>query len=125
MRRREFITLIGGVAAWPFEARGQQSERMRLIGILLPIAKDDPDYQPWVGAFLTGLQELGWSDGRNVQVDIHWATANRAEIRKEAAELAALAPDVILAPGTSTVGRRLLATPIQPPDVPSSASFRP
>ena len=87
--------------------------------------KDDPDYQPWVGAFLTGLQELGWSHGRNVQVDIHWATANRAEIRKEAAELAALAPDVILAPGTSTVGRRLLATPIQPPDVPSSASFRP
>jgi len=78
--------------------------------MLLPAPKDDPDYQPWVGAFLTGLQELGWSDGLNVQVDIHWATASRAEIRKEAAELAALAPDVILAPGTSTVGPLMQAT---------------
>ena len=75
-----------------------------------PHAKDDPDYQPWVGAFLKALQELGWIDGRNVRVDIHWATANRAEIRKQAAELAALAPDVILAPGTSTVGPLMQAT---------------
>ena len=125
MWRREFIMLIVGAAAWPFLVHAQQPKEMRRIGMLLPAPKDDPDYQPWVGAFLTALQELGWSHGRNVQVDIHWATANRAEIRKEAAELAALAPDVILAPGTSTVGRRLLATPIQPPDVPSSASFRP
>jgi ABC-type uncharacterized transport system substrate-binding protein len=110
MWRREFITLIVGAAAWPFLVHAQQPKEMRHIGMLLPAPKDDPDYQPWVGAFLTGLQELGWSDGRNVQVDIHWATANRAEIRKQAAELAALAPDVILAPGTSTVGPLMQAT---------------
>ena len=104
MRRREFITLIGGTAAaWPLAARGQQSERIRLIGIILPIGKDDPDYQPWISAFRQGLQELGWIEGRNVRLDIRWATENPAEIRKQAAELAALAPDVILAAGTATV----------------------
>jgi putative ABC transport system substrate-binding protein len=71
---------------------------------------DDADYQLWVGAFVKALEELGWVDGRNVRVDIHWATANAAEIRKQAAELAALAPDVILAPGTSTVGPLTQAT---------------
>ena len=75
-----------------------------------PHAADDPDYQPWVGAFRQALQELGWIDGRNVRIDIRWATTNPAEIRKHAAELAALAPDVILAPGTSTVGPLLQAT---------------
>ena len=111
MRRREFITLLGGaVSAWPLAAQGQQGERVRPIGVLLPIAKDDPDYQPWVGAFRQALQELGWVDGRNVQIDIRWATTNPAEIRRQAAELAALAPDVILAPGTSTVGPLMRAT---------------
>jgi putative ABC transport system substrate-binding protein len=112
MRRREFITLVGGVTtAWSFTARGQQGDGgVRRIGVLLPIAKDDPDYQPWVGAFLKALQQLGWIDGGNVRVDIHWATANPAEIRRQAAELAALAPDVILAPGTSTVGPLMQAT---------------
>ena len=111
MRRREFITLLGGAAAaWPIVAGAQQSERMRRIGVLLPIAKDDLDYQLWVGAFVKALEELGWIDGRNVRVDIHWATTNAAEIRKQAAELAALAPDVILAPGTSTVGPLTQAT---------------
>jgi putative tryptophan/tyrosine transport system substrate-binding protein len=111
MRRREFISLLGGaVAAWPLAAEGQQGERVRLIGVLLPIAKDDPDYQPWVGAFRQALQELGWVDGRNVRIDIRWATINPAEIRRQAAELAALAPDVILAPGTSTVGPLMRAT---------------
>ena len=111
MRRREFITLVGGVTtAWSFTARGQQGDRVRRIGVLLPIAKDDPDYQPWVGAFLKALQQLGWIDGGNVRVDIHWATANPTEIRRHAAELAALAPDVILAPGTSTVGPLMQAT---------------
>ena len=111
MRRREFISFLGGaLAAWPLAAQGQQGERVRLIGVLLPIAKDDPDYQPWVGAFRQALQELGWADGRNVRIDIHWATTNPAEIRRQAAELAALAPDVILAPGTSTVGPLMRAT---------------
>jgi putative ABC transport system substrate-binding protein len=94
----------------PLAARAQQSDRMRHIGVLLPIFQDDPDYQPWVGAFLQALQELGWIEGRNVRVDIHWATIDPTEIRKHAAELAALAPDVILAPGTGTVGPLMQAT---------------
>ena len=111
MRRREFITLLGGaVTAWSVRARGQPGVGMRLIGVLLPIAKDDPEYQPWLTAFRQTLQELGWVDGRNMRMDIHWATANHAEIRKQAAELVALAPDVILAHGASTVGPLLQAT---------------
>ena len=78
--------------------------------MLLPISQDDPDYRLWIGAFRQTLQELGWIDGRNIRVDIHWATTNATEIRKHAAELAALAPDVILAPGTSTVGPLMQAT---------------
>jgi putative ABC transport system substrate-binding protein len=111
MQRRKFIALIAGTtAAWPLAVWAQQPERMRRIAVLLPIPKDDSDYQLWVDAFVKALEELGWIDGRNVRVDIHWATANAAEIRKEAAELAALAPDVILAPGTSTVGPLTQAT---------------
>jgi len=111
VRRREFITLLGGaVTAWSVRARGQPGVGMRLIGVLLPIAKDDPEYQPWLTAFRQTLQELGWVDGRNMRMDIHWATANHAEIRKHAAELVALAPDVILAHGASTVGPLLQAT---------------
>jgi putative tryptophan/tyrosine transport system substrate-binding protein len=110
LRRRECLTLIGGAAAWPFAASAQQPERMRLIGILLGIAKDDPDYQPWISAFRQALQELGWIEGRNVRMDIRWATADPGEIRKQAAELVALAPDVILAPGTTTVGPLMQAT---------------
>jgi ABC-type uncharacterized transport system substrate-binding protein len=111
MRRREFVTLIGGAtAAWPFVARAQQQDRQQRVGVLLPIAKDDPEYQPWVTAFRQALQELGWVDGRNMRIDIHWATANLAEIRRQAAELVALAPDVILAPGTTTVGALMQAT---------------
>jgi putative ABC transport system substrate-binding protein len=83
---------------------------MRLVGILLPIGKDDPDYRPWISAFRQGLQGLGWIEGRNVRFDIRWATNNPGEIRTQAAELAALAPDVILAPGTSTVGPLMQAT---------------
>jgi putative ABC transport system substrate-binding protein len=111
MRRREFITLLGGaVAAWPLAARGQQGERMRRIGVLLGGTADDTEFQAWVGAFRQALQELGWIDGRNVRIDIRWATLNAAGIRKHAEELAALAPDVILAPGASTVGPLLQAT---------------
>jgi ABC-type uncharacterized transport system substrate-binding protein len=110
MQRREFITLLGGAAAWPFAARAQQPERMRRIGILLPAAADDPEFQAWVGAFLQELALLGWTIGRNVRIDTRWATANAADIRRHAAELAALAPDVIMAAGASTVGPLLQAT---------------
>jgi putative tryptophan/tyrosine transport system substrate-binding protein len=97
MKRREFITLIGGAAAWPLAAREQQGERMRRIGVLLPAAADDAEFQARVGAFLQRLALLGWTIGRNVRIDTRWATTNAAEIRRHAAELAALAPDVILA----------------------------
>ena len=111
MRRREFITLLGGAAAaWPLAARAQQPERMRRIGMLLPAAADDAEFQARVGAFLQALALLGWTIGRNVRIDTRWATANAADIRRHAAELAALAPDVILAHGASTVGPLLQAT---------------
>ncbi len=109
--RREFITLLGGAAvAWPLAARAQQPERMRRIGVLLPAAADDAEYQAWVGAFLQALALLGWTIGRNLRIDTRWATTNAADIRRHAAELAALAPDVILAHGASTVGPLLQAT---------------
>ena len=110
MRRREFITLVGGAAAWPMVARAQQAARMRRIGVLLPASADDPDFQARLGAFLQALGQLGWTIGRNVRIDTRWATTNAADIRRHAAELAALAPDVILAFGTSTVGPLLQAT---------------
>ena len=83
---------------------------MRRIGMILPAAANDAEFQTWVGAFLQALAQLGWTIGHNVRIDIRWATANHAEIRKQAAELVALAPDVILASGTSTVGPLLQAT---------------
>jgi putative ABC transport system substrate-binding protein len=111
MRRRDFITLIGGAAVtWPLAARAQQAERMRHVGVLLPAAANDPEFQALVGAFLQGLQRSGWIVGRNVQIDTRWATTTPAEIRRHAAELAALAPDVVLAHGTSTVGPLQQAT---------------
>ncbi|MFY9602769.1 MAG: ABC transporter substrate binding protein, partial [Pseudolabrys sp.] len=111
MQRRQFITLLGGAAAaWPFVASAQQPERMRRIGILLATTADDVEFQAWVGAFLQALALLGWTIGRNVRIDTRWATANAGEIRRHAAELAALAPDVILAHGASTVGPLLQAT---------------
>src|SRR5262245_33386495 len=111
MKRRDFITLLGGaVAAWPLAARAQQRERMRRIGVLLPATADNREFQARLGAFLQGLQQSGWSIGRNVQIDTRWATAKAAEIRRHAAELAALAPDVIVAHGSSTVGPMVQAT---------------
>jgi len=111
LRRREFITLLGGTAAtFPLAARAQQPERIRRIGILLPAAADNLDFQTRVAAFYQGLQQSGWTIGRNVRIDTRWATANAAEIRRQAAELAALAPDVILASGALTVGPLLQAT---------------
>ena len=111
MRRREFMTLLGSAAAgWPLAARAQQPERVRRIGVLIPAAADDPEFQARVGAFLQALGLLGWTIGRNVRIDTRWAGANAADIRRHAAELAALAPDVILAHGTSTVGPLLQVT---------------
>ena len=111
MRRREFITLLGGAAAaWPLAARAQQAERMRRIGVLMSMAADDPKRQARIAAFLQGLQQLGWTDGRNVRIDTRWAAGNADDARKYAAELVALAPDVILAAGSSTVGPLLQAT---------------
>jgi putative ABC transport system substrate-binding protein len=112
MRRREFITLLGGlVATWPLVALAQQADRMRRIGVLFGSATDDSEYQARFGAFLQGLQQLGWADGRNVRIDTRWATTNPDDIRRHAAELAALAPDVILAAtGSATVAPLLQAT---------------
>jgi len=110
MRRREFITLLGGAAtAWPLTARAQ-GERTRRIGVLLPVTADDAEYQARLAAFHQGLALLGWTIGRNVRIDTRWATANAAEIRRHAAELVALAPDVILASGAGPVGALLQAT---------------
>jgi putative ABC transport system substrate-binding protein len=111
MKRREFMPLIGGAAAaWPIAAGAQQSERIRRIGILMPGAADDPEFQARVAAFHQGLALLGWTIGHNLRIDTRWATTNAAEIRRHAAELAAMAPDVILAHGTSTVGPLLQTT---------------
>jgi putative ABC transport system substrate-binding protein len=110
MRRRVFIAGLAGVVAWPMVARAQQGERVRRIGIILPAAADDAQFQTWVGAFLQALALSGWTIGNNVRIDTHWATADAANIRKHAAELAVFAPDVILAAGTSTVGPMLQAT---------------
>jgi putative ABC transport system substrate-binding protein len=111
MQRREFITLLGGAAvAWPLAARAQQREQMKRIGILLPGVADDPVFQARLAAFYQELALLGWSIGRNVRIETRWATADAAEIRRHAAELAALAPDVILATGDSTVPPLLQAT---------------
>ena len=114
MRRRAFIAALGGVATWPIAVRAQQPERMRHIGILLNVSSDDPQYQTWVGAFLQALALLGWTVGRNVRIDTRWASSNAAEIRRHAAELAALAPDVILASGASTVAPLLQALQERP-----------
>src|SRR5262245_17584110 len=108
--RRKFLASLGGVAAWPLAARGQQGERMRRIGVLMTTAADDPESLARVGAFLQGLQELGWTDGRNARVEYRWGAGNPERIRKFAAELVALAPDVILANGTTAMGPLQQAT---------------
>ena len=110
MRRRDFVSLIGGATVWPLTAGAQQRERMRRIGVILPATADDAEFQTWLGGFQQGLAQLGWIIGSNVRIDTRWATTNAAEIRKHAAELVALAPDVILASGTSTVGPLLQVT---------------
>ncbi|MGC2011249.1 MAG: ABC transporter substrate-binding protein, partial [Pseudolabrys sp.] len=110
MKRREFITMLGGAAvAWPVAARAQQGEPMRRIGVLMYLAADDAEGQARLAAFTQAMKQLGWSEGRNVRIDTRWATAD--DIRRHAAELAALAPDVLMAgTGTPTVAPLLQAT---------------
>ena len=111
MRRRDLIRVLAGSAvAWPLCANAQQREQVRRIGILLPATADDPVFQARLAAFYQELALLGWSIGRNVRIDAHWATANASEIHRHAMELAELAPDVILATGDSTVPPLLQAT---------------
>ena len=104
MRRREFITLLGGAAAsWPLAARAQQSERVRRIGVLMNVAAGDPEGQAQVAAFLQALQQLGWNEGRNVRIDTRWGENDVERDRRYATELLAFAPDVILASGSLSV----------------------
>jgi putative tryptophan/tyrosine transport system substrate-binding protein len=110
MRRRDFITSLGGAAIWPLAARAQQGQRARRIGVLMNLASDDAIGQARVAAFLQGLQQLGWTDGRNVRIETRWGASDADRIRKYAAELVELAPDVILAAGTPTLGPLLQAT---------------
>ena len=115
MRRREFITLLGSAAAvWPVTARAQQTGGMRRIGVLMSLAADDRQGQERLAVFVQSLQELGWTDGRNVRIDTRWAAGNSAETRKYAAELVALAPDVVLASGGTVVGTLLQMTSTVP-----------
>lgn len=110
MKRRDFITLLGGAAAaWPLDARAQHGERPRRIGVLMYWSADDAEGQARHAAFTQALKQLGWDDGRNLRIDSRWATA--ADIRRHATELVALAPDVLVAAsGTATTAPLLEAT---------------
>ena len=111
MRRREFITLLGGAAvSWPLAARAQQGERMRRIGVLMNLGSDDAEGQARNAAFLQGLQELGWTVGRNVRIEYRWGAGDAELFRRHGLELVALAPDVILAGGGAVVPSMLQAT---------------
>ena len=110
MRRREFMTLVGGVAAWPLAARAQQSERKRRVGVLMGLAADDAEAQDRIAAFEQGLQQSGWTNGGNLQIDYRRGAGDAVPTRKYADELVALDPDVILASGGSVVGALLQAT---------------
>jgi len=112
MRRREFITLIGGAAAWPLAGRAQQGERVRRVGVLMSHAADDPAGQSRLLAFAQTLAQLGWIEGRNLRIDIRWSggNADAERIRRYAAELIAVAPDVILAATSATTGPLLQVT---------------
>jgi putative tryptophan/tyrosine transport system substrate-binding protein len=112
MRRRQFITLLGGATvAWPLAARAQQSGQMRRIGVLMPFARDNPEGQARITAFIQGLQKLGWTEGRNLQIEYRWDTG---DLQKAATELVALSPDVIYASNTPAVAALQQATPSVP-----------
>jgi ABC-type uncharacterized transport system substrate-binding protein len=110
MKRRQFITLLGGAAAWPATARAQQPDRVRRVGLLTSFAADDPEARARVAAFMEGLQALGWVEHRNVRVDYRWSAGDAETIRRHAAELVALAPDVILSQSTPALAALQKAT---------------
>ena len=111
MKRREFITLIGGAtAAWPLAARAQQAVDVRRIGVLMNAAADDPEFSRRLRAFVQELERLGWADGRNLRIEYRWAAGDADRVRNYATELVALAPDVILASGGTTVAPLQLVT---------------
>jgi putative ABC transport system substrate-binding protein len=110
LKRREFIALLGGTIAWPRGAHAEQAQRIQRVGMLLPARANDSEYPSLVGAFLQGLQQSGWTDGRNIHVDIRWGGGNVDTISKEAVELVALAPDVIMAAGSAAAGPLLRVT---------------
>jgi putative ABC transport system substrate-binding protein len=111
LKRRKFITLLGGAAAaWPFAARAQQADRMRLIGVLMAYAEDDPEGQAWVAAFREGLQQLGWAEGRNIRIASRFATPDVEAMQRFAKELVALQPDLILSQSTPTTAALLQQT---------------
>ena len=103
MNRRAFITLLGGTAAWPLAARSQQPEQLRLIGVLMNRAADDADGRARLASFQQAMKDLGWSEGRNIRIDIRWGENDVNRTGKYAAELVALAPDIVLATGTVSV----------------------
>jgi putative ABC transport system substrate-binding protein len=107
MKRRDFFRLVGMAATWPLMAHAQQVDRARRVGVLLAAAAADGEYQARVEAFQQALAQLGWIIGRNVRIDTHWATTNATDLRRQAAELVALAPDVVLAHGSGPVGALL------------------
>jgi putative ABC transport system substrate-binding protein len=111
MRRREFITLlVGAAASWPLAARAQEPQRTRRVAILFAGSTDEPDYKARVAASLKELQQFGWSEGRNLRVEVRFAGGSEAELRKNIAELLAFAPDIILTGGTTTMTQLLRAT---------------
>src|SRR6266567_9431231 len=112
MRRREFIAIVSGAAAtWPLAARAQQPDRVRRIGVLMSVAESDPEAQNWLGAFAEGLQQLGWTIGRNIRIDYRWAPPVDAESRQRVAkELVALQPDLILTQNTVSTASMLQET---------------
>ena len=103
MRRRDFITLLGGAVAWPVAVRAQQPDRVRRVGVLMNLAVGDPEGEARIAAFVQALQRLGWSDGRNLRIDHRWAAGDAGRFKGYAEELLALAPDVILAAATPSV----------------------
>jgi putative ABC transport system substrate-binding protein len=110
VQRREFITLLGGSAAWPLAAWAQQGERVRRVGVLMGLTADNADGQARLAAFLQSLQQLGWTDGHNMRIDTRWGGGDAERQRRDAAELVALAPDVIVGNGSAAVGPLLQAT---------------